>query len=76
VANGDDELSVKIFNVEKEIASHNFDNGKLIASKTELKVAVTGGYIIIEEIQLPGKRKMDIKSLLNGYNFNKNAKML
>ena len=45
-------------------------------SKKELKVAVTEGYIIITEMKLPGKRTMDIKSLLNGYTFNENAKML
>lgn len=40
-----------------------------------LKVTALNGYIFITEIQLPGKRKMDVKSLLNGYNFEKNAKM-
>ncbi|MDG5493135.1 methionyl-tRNA formyltransferase [Psychroserpens sp. SPM9] len=74
--NGDETLNVKIFNIGKERDTHNFENGELIVSKNELKVAVRDGYILIEEIQLPGKRKMDIKSLLNGYNFEENAKML
>jgi methionyl-tRNA formyltransferase len=76
LTNGDDALHVKIFKIEKEKDPHNFDIGLLFTTKTELKVAVPGGYIIIKEIQLPGKRKMDIKSLLNGYDFKKNAKML
>ncbi|WP_235989314.1 methionyl-tRNA formyltransferase [Psychroserpens algicola] len=74
--NGEDTLNIKIYKVEKEMASHDLDSGTLLVSKKELKVAVRGGYIIIKEIQLPGKRKMDVQSLLNGYDFNKNAKML
>ncbi|MFT5245167.1 MAG: methionyl-tRNA formyltransferase, partial [Psychroserpens sp.] len=72
----DAQLTVKIFGIEKEVFAHNLDSGALDISKHELKVAVKGGYVIIKEIQLPGKRKMDIKSLLNGYDFSKNSKML
>ncbi|MEM5566927.1 methionyl-tRNA formyltransferase [Psychroserpens sp. AS72] len=74
--NGEEQLSIKIFGIEKEVIDHQLDAGTLDISKHELKVAVRGGYITIKEIQLPGKRKMDVKSLLNGYDFNKNAKML
>ncbi|MFT5848710.1 MAG: methionyl-tRNA formyltransferase [Psychroserpens sp.] len=74
--NNDEQLSVKIFGIEKEPFDHDLDCGTLDISKQELKVAVRGGYITIKEIQLPGKRKMDMKSLLNGYDFSKNAKML
>ncbi len=40
-----------------------------------LKVTTLNGYLMVTEIQLPGKRKMDVKSLLNGYHFDENAKM-
>jgi len=30
---------------------------------------------MIYEMQLPGKRKMKIKDLLNGFKFNENSKM-
>ncbi|WP_282032550.1 methionyl-tRNA formyltransferase [Winogradskyella eximia] len=69
-------LSVKIYGVEKVEENHNFEVGKLIATKDELKVACQGGYINLIEMQLPGKRKMDIKSLLNGFNFSESAKLL
>jgi methionyl-tRNA formyltransferase len=69
-------LNVKIYKVGKLTEGHNFEYGSIISSKSEIKVAVRNGYIIIEEIKLPGKRKMDIRSLLNGYNFKKSAKML
>ena len=74
--NGEETLNVKLFKVEKGIEKHHLDNGTLIANKNELKVAVKEGFIHILEIQLPGKRKMDVKSLLNGYHFEENAKLL
>lgn len=74
--NGEEQQSVKIFDVTKEAVSHNYDFGRIISSKTALKVAVKNGFIDIKELQLPGKRKMDISSLLNGYEFEENAKML
>ena len=76
--NNDNEasLTVKIYGVNKVKGEHNLDNGFIISDKNELKVACSGGYINIKEMQLPGKRKMDVKSLLNGYNFSETAKLL
>ena len=74
--NGEEKLDVKIMKVEKELINHSLPVGKIVNTKKELKVAVTNGYIIIKEIKLPGKRAMDVKSLLNGYSFDENAKML
>lgn len=69
-------LAVKIYGVEKLEEKHSYDAGKIITTKDELKVACKGGYINVLEIQLPGKRKMDVKSLLNGFNFSESAKLL
>ncbi len=69
-------LIVKLFEVEKVLKVHSKSKGHLEVSKNELKVAVKDGYIGIKEIQLPGKRKMDVKSLLNGYHFSQDSKML
>ena len=76
LTNGDDVLDVKIYEAKKELEDHSKVPGTIIASKKELKIAVTGGYINITEMKLPGKRTMDIKSLLNGYTFKENARML
>ena len=73
--NGDEELIIKLFGVGKELSKHSYKNGHLLVSKSELKVAVKDGFILVQEIQLPGKRKMDVKSLLNGFHFSENAKM-
>lgn len=74
--NDEEPLSVKIYGVEKINENHNLETGTLISTKEEVKVACQGGYINILEIQLPGKRKMDVKSLLNGFNFSNSAKLL
>jgi len=74
--NGDDELIMKIYECKKEKEKHNFDLGTIIVEDNKLKISVRKGFIFIEELQLPGKRKMDIKSLLNGYRFSKEAKVL
>lgn len=74
--NNNETLSVKIFGIEKQIEAHHHETGKIIADKNELKISVQNGYIVVKEIQLPGKRKMDVKSLLNGFNFSEDAKML
>jgi methionyl-tRNA formyltransferase len=74
--NNDDSLDIKIYSAEKEIESHKLPIGSIITTKTELKVAVKDGYIKIIEIKLPGKRTMKVKSLLNGYKINEDAKML
>lgn len=74
--NSEDELGIKIYKADKEKAEHHLKTGTVIANKNKLKVAVVNGYIIIQEIKLPGKRTMDTKSLLNGYTFDADAKML
>ncbi len=71
--NGDDEILAKIYDVKKEIEQHHYKSGKIITSKNTLRVAVTNGYLIIDSLKLAGKRKMDVKSLLNGYSFNENS---
>ncbi|NEW78408.1 MAG: methionyl-tRNA formyltransferase [Gelidibacter sp.] len=73
--NNNEEIKVKIYHVKKELASHQHKTGTLITSKNEIKVAVTGGYIILESLQLAGKKQMDSKSLLNGFRFHENAHM-
>ena len=76
ILNGNDEIQAKIFDVEKELVAHSIATGKIITSKNEIKVAVKEGFIKIITLKLSGKKLMDSKSLLNGYAFYENAKML
>lgn len=76
IKNEDEEISAKIYAIQKETCEHQYSVGKIITTKKEMKVAVHNGFIIIDEIKLSGKKKMDVKSLLNGYTFSKEAEML
>jgi len=67
---------LKIYKVRKEIIAHKEQIKTIITTKKDIKVAVKGGYIYIEELKVSGKKKMDSKSLLNGFHFYSNAKML
>lgn len=70
---GDDSIFLKIYQASKEIEKHAHQIGTLVFDKTELKVAVHGGYIKLLEIQLPGKRKMKTSDVLNGLKLTKMA---
>ena len=74
--NNNEEIKVKIFDVKKEVLKHSFTNGRITTSKNELKIATKDGFIIVESLQLAGKKKMDTKSLLNGFTFQNNSYML
>lgn len=63
-------ISCKIFKAEIIIEEHQHNLRELIISKTELKVAVKGGYINILELQVAGKKRMELTALLNGFKFN------
>lgn len=73
--NGEETYNIKIYEVEKVIESHSDTVGSIISSKKEVKIAVKEGYIIVRVLQLPGKRSMEISSLLNGFTFEKGAKV-
>ncbi len=63
----DQSKSLKIFNVDKEIDNKN--NSHLITiSDHKLKFGTNDGWIIINELQLEGKKRMQTKDFLSGFN--------
>lgn len=74
--NENERISTKFYAVEKEEAEHDLANGKIQLDGKILKIAVKGGFIIAKELQLAGKRKMEVSALLNGFNFNEDAKFI
>lgn len=64
--NGDEPILLKIYEATVQKENHSLDNGMLLHTKKEIKVAVAGGYLKLLEIQLPGKRKMRTQEVLNG----------
>lgn len=73
--NGNDEMMLKVYEADKEEGEHELEIGTLTLEEKKVKVAVKNGFILLKEIQLPGKRKMPVKDLLNGYEFYPNAKV-
>lgn len=63
-------ISCKIFKTNKEIVIHQLQIGTINTTKTELKIAATGGFIQILELQLAGKKRMTANELLRGFNFD------
>ncbi len=76
IDNKTEEIKAQIYDVTIEKNIPQEATGCIISTKKELKVAAKDGYIIIKELKLSGRRKMDVKSLLNGFQFNKDAKVL
>ena len=75
LVSGEDAFNIKVYTSKVEHAKHSYKNGTIIANKKELKVAVKGGYIVLLEIQLAGKRRMSIAEALNGLKLSKTAHM-
>lgn len=62
-----DGLQLKITSSTKEVAPHNYRPGTLVTDNRKmLKIAVPGGYIHVHELQLQGKKRMDVVAFLNG----------
>jgi methionyl-tRNA formyltransferase len=75
IENGEETISAKIYAIRKQAVAHREVLGSITTTKKEIKVAVDGGYIFIDELKLSGKRKMDATSLLNGFTFSSDAKV-
>ena len=71
--NGTDNIQVKLFDIKKELQAHPFEPGRIILKKNELRVAVKNGFLLIQNLQLSGKRKMETVDLLNGFKFEEKA---
>lgn len=68
-----EKIQVKIYSADYEPDSPSESPGTIITdSKNWLKVAVPDGYLNVKELQLAGKKRMDIESFLRGFpNANK-----
>lgn len=69
---GREEVRCKIYRAEMEEGENDFLPGTILQEGKSLKVAVKKGFLILKEIQLPGKRKMEVKDLLNGFELGEN----
>ena len=62
---------LKVYKSSKEASTHEANIGSILTDgKSHLKVAVQGGFICLEEIQLAGKKRMSISDFLRGFQIN------
>ena len=69
-----EEWNVKIYQSNIVLEAHTLAVGQLVCTKKELKIAVRDGFIQIESLQFPGKKKMNTAEFLNGIQFTADAK--
>jgi methionyl-tRNA formyltransferase len=69
-----EEWSVKIYEAKLVVENHDYEIGQLVCTKKEMKIAVENGFIQVESLQFPGKKKMKSFELLNGISFSNDAK--
>jgi len=74
--NGTKTYNVKIYKVQFEKSNHKKPVGTLIVEKSSIYVCINDGYINVIDFKFPGKKQMDVKSFLNGFSFEKDAKMI
>ena len=68
-----DDKMLKIWNADVLEETVEEDPGTITeVNKKFIKVATGEGYLLLEEIQLEGKKRMNVTSFLNGYNFTAN----
>ena len=64
--------NVKIYETNFEKEEHDFSVGKIVFTKKEFKIAVKNGFLIVESMQFPGKKRMKTTEILNGTKFSEN----
>ena len=57
------------------VQNHNFENGQIIKEKDSFKITCNDGYLLIKNLKIEGKQRMNTSSFLNGFNIE-NYKMV
>lgn len=58
---------LKLLRARPEAADHNLQPGTMLVEKRQIRIAVPGGYLHIEELQPQGKRRMSAGDFINGW---------
>ena len=64
---GGEQKILKIFKGEFQKIEHFKENGEIEISKNEFKIHAKNGVYFPEELQLEGKKRMNLKDFLNGF---------
>ena len=66
---------IKIYGVKVELCSHDYPQQRIVIENKQMKIAHSQGFLHCESIQMPNKRRMEVKDLLNGYSFDAMARL-
>ena len=70
-------LILKIYSADFEKSSHSFANGMINTDNCNyFKIAVSGGFITLINLQLEGKKRLPVKDFLNGVKEISNARLV
>ncbi|MEG2510274.1 MAG: methionyl-tRNA formyltransferase, partial [Chryseobacterium sp.] len=72
---GEEEKGLKIYSGKFEISDHGKTVGSLEISKNDFKIYTKDGFYSPLELQLEGKKRMNIKDFLNGFRNFEEIKM-
>lgn len=72
--NEGDKQQIKIFETSIVDKPHKMNSGSIVVKNNEIMVACSQGFVILEKLQLPNKKAMDARSLLNGFSFSADAR--
>ena len=75
INNGGDIKRVVFYKSEYIFEDHDFENGQIIKEKDLIKITCNDGFILIKNLKIEGKKRMNISSFLNGFNI-KNYKIV
>ncbi|WP_066440870.1 methionyl-tRNA formyltransferase [Chryseobacterium sp. CCH4-E10] len=73
---GNEEKGLKIFGGKFEVENHDKPAGTLDISKNEFKIYTQDGMYYPLELQLEGKKRINIKDFLNGFRSFENIKII
>lgn len=76
IQNGDETLKIKIFKAKILKEDPQKESGTIYIEDKNIKIAHKQGVLVIEELQLPNKKRMESRALLNGFSFKTGSKVL
>lgn len=76
IKDGENEWNVKLYDVEFIQEQHTEKINSIHTTKKEMKIALTDGWLKINSLQFPAKKRMLTHELLNGIQFSSQAHVL
>ena len=68
--NQPEKILLKVFESEKDYETHNLPIGTVVTDGKKIaKIALTDGFIVLKQVQVAGKKQMEIGELLRGMHF-------